>query len=276
MVVVLKLSVICNVWVSCHRSWGFGIFTGNIYGSSTCRNRDQKLFTTLVLKIWCFLYSVFLSKLNVFLADYDFFVVFSHFESVIVVLFSLVVVGYLAIAAIVIINMIIVIIILMRISSSRLLLLLTVKLLRRWKVASVVSMVWSGAVSVVFGRVGAVSPIILIAASTRKVFVLVLVVWVPLHLESYLLLLRFVLVSGFGHNVIHFCSQLLTRIWAHLLNEFHENFVSPLLLEFVLADFWETVNNWAYQFEPCLLACTVRVKAILKNIISKIAFNHFI
>ena len=103
-----------------------------------------------------------------------------------------------------------------------------------------------------------------------------LVTRLPLHLKSHLLLLGLVLVGSFGHDIVHLGGQVLTRIGAKFLNELHQNFIAPLLLEFVLAHVWDALDYRVYELDFGLFTLAVAVKTVLEHVVSEITLNHLV
>ena len=97
-----------------------------------------------------------------------------------------------------------------------------------------------------------------------------------MHLETDLLLLLFVSIGGLRHDVVNFTGQLLTSVGIKLLNELHQDFVAPFLLELVLANLWDTVNDGMDELDLGLLALTVLIQAVLEHIVSEVALDDLV
>ena len=96
----------------------------------------------------------------------------------------------------------------------------------------------------------------------------------------HLIHLRQLLLLEFQIDLFHLFVQksqqllLLMLIFRKLVNKRFQKLIAPLLLNFVLCNFRQTLNDSFQQLYLLVIALAVNIQALLKYIISKVAVDH--
>jgi len=113
-------------------------------------------------------------------------------------------------------------------------------------------------------------------ATALLVVLLRVLVEIRLHHLAQLLLLSLVARCRLGHHITELSLDVVVLVSREVPDRLGQDLVSPLLLDFEVSHFDQTVNNSLCQFHFKIIRLEVFAQAVLKDIVPKVALYNLI